>query len=255
MPILNRDGAALYYEVHGGEGPALLLTHGFMCTSEIWAPQIEVLSSHFKLIVWDLRGHGRTVAPDDPAQYSDDAVAADMAALLDHVGAEAAIIGGHSLGGYLSLVFHLRYPERVRALLIVASGPGFRDDAARAQWNARAIRKAERFEREGLREGEAEGYVHRTGAKGLALAARGMVAQRDSSVLEHLPAIEVPSLIVVGVNDAPFQASAEYMRQKISGAEKVAIPGASHNVNCDQPRLFNDAVLGFLGNTGLLPMV
>jgi len=252
MPILNRDGTALYYEVHG-EGPVLLLTHGFMCTSETWAPQIAALSRHFKVIVWDLRGHGRTVAPDDPAQYSGEAAAADMAALLDHAGAESAIIGGHSLGGYLSLVFHLRHPERVRALLIIASGPGFRDDAARAQWNARAIRKAERFERDGLREGEAEGYVHHMGAKGLALAARGMVAQRDGRVIETLSAIKVPSLIVVGENDTPFLGSAEYMSQKIPGAEKVAIANAGHNVNADQPRLFDDAVLGFLGSRGLLP--
>ncbi len=100
MPLLNRNGTALYYEVHG-EGPALLLTHGFMCTSQMWAPQIEALSRHFRLIVWDLRGHGRTISPDDPAQYSEAAAAADMAALLDLACAEQAIVGGHSLGGYL----------------------------------------------------------------------------------------------------------------------------------------------------------
>jgi pimeloyl-ACP methyl ester carboxylesterase len=241
MPILNRDGAALYYEVHG-EGPALLLTHGYTCTSEMWAPQIDVLSRHFKLIIWDLRGHGRSIAPDDPAQYSAEAATADMAALLDQVGARQAILGGHSLGGYLSLVF-----------LLIDTGPGFRDDAARAQWNARAIRKAERLESEGLRDAEAAGTAHRMGAKGLALAARGMVAQRDGQVIENLSNVRVPALVIVGAEDRDFLAAADTMSRKIPGAQKAVIPCAGHDANSDQPKLFNDAVLAFLGNTGLLP--
>ncbi len=153
---------------------------------------------------------------------------------------------------YLSLVFQLSRPERVRALLLVDTGPGFRDGEARAQWNARAIGKAARLEREGLRDGEAAGTVHGMGAKGLALAARGMVAQRDGRVIENLSNVGVPSLVVVGAQDTSFLAAAEYMRRKIPGAAKAAIPGAGHNPNIDQPKLFNDAVLEFLGDNGLL---
>jgi pimeloyl-ACP methyl ester carboxylesterase len=251
MPILNRNGVALYYEVRG-EGPTLLLTHGFMCTSEIWAPQIEALSRHLKLIVWDIRGHGRSMAPDDPSQFSEEASVSDMAALLDGVGAQQAIVGGHSLGGYLSLMFDLSCPERVRALLLVGTGPGFRNDEARAQWNARSMRKAERLEREGLRPGESAACTHRMGAKGLALAARGIVTQRDGRVIENLPNVHVPTQIVLGENDAPFLAAADAMRQKISGARKVVIAGAGHNVNSDQPKLFNDALLEFLADNDLL---
>jgi pimeloyl-ACP methyl ester carboxylesterase len=251
MSILNRGGTAIYYEMHG-EGPALLLTHGFMCTSQMWAPQIDALSRHVRLIVWDLRGHGRTIAPDDPAQYPVEVAAADMAALLDHAGARKAIVGGHSLGGYLGLVFHLHYPERVRALLLASTGPGYRDDAARAQWNARAIRKAERLETEGLRDSEAAGIVHGMGAKGLALAARGMVVQRDGLVIENLQNMRVPSLIVVGENDTPFRPAADYMSRNIPGATKAVIPDTGHNVNIEQPKLFNDAVLEFLAGKALL---
>lgn len=246
MPTLNRDRATLYYEVHG-EGPAILLTHGFMCTSEIWAPQIDALSRRFRLIVWDLPGHGRSTVPDEPAQFSAEAATADMAALLDWTGTTQAIVGGHSLGGYLSLLFHLGHPERVRSLLLIDTGPGFRDDGARAQWNARAMRKAERLEREGLREGEATGDRHSMGATGLALAARGMVCQSDGRVIENLGKVRVPSLVIVGGNDDPFLAAADTMSRKISGSRKVVIPGAGHNVNGDQPELFNNAVMEFLG--------
>jgi pimeloyl-ACP methyl ester carboxylesterase len=251
MPSLNRNGAALYYEVHG-EGPALLLTHGFMCTSAIWAAQIDALSRHLKLIIWDIRGHGRTITSDDPGQYSEEAAVSDMAALVDEVGARNAIVGGHSLGGYLSLMFHLNWPERVRALLLIGTGPGFRNDEARAQWNARAVRKAERLENEGLRDGEAADYVHRMGAKGLALAARGIVTQRDGRVIEHLPHVHVPCLVVLGENDTSFLAAADAMSQKVTGARKAVIADAGHNVNSDQPKLFNDAVLEFLREKNLL---
>jgi pimeloyl-ACP methyl ester carboxylesterase len=66
MPKLNRDGVEIYYEVHG-EGPALLLTHGFSSTSQMWAGQVEPFSRHFKLITWDMRGHGQSDYPADPA--------------------------------------------------------------------------------------------------------------------------------------------------------------------------------------------
>ena len=86
MPKINRDGVDIYYEVHGS-GPPLLLTHGYSSTSAMWQGQIEALSKHHRLVLWDMRGHGRSDYPDDPAFYSEALTVADMAALLDEVGA------------------------------------------------------------------------------------------------------------------------------------------------------------------------
>ena len=97
-----------------------------------------------------MRGHGQSDYPDDPAAYSEALTVADMAALLDAVGARSAIVGGLSLGGYMSLAFYRAHPERVRALLIIDTGPGFKKDDARDAWNRRAHDTADRFEREGL---------------------------------------------------------------------------------------------------------
>jgi pimeloyl-ACP methyl ester carboxylesterase len=83
-------------------------------------------------------------------------------------------------------------------------------------------------------------------ATGLARAARGMLTQRDARVIEVLPEIKVPSLVVVGADDAPFLAASDYMAAKIPGAKKVVIPAAGHAVNIDQPQAFVDAVLPFL---------
>jgi pimeloyl-ACP methyl ester carboxylesterase len=249
MAKLDRDGVGLYYEVHG-EGPVILLTHGYSATSQMWRGQIEPLSRRHKLVLWDMRGHGRSDDPADPAAYSEAATIADMAALLDAVGADRAVVGGLSLGGYMSLAFHRKHSRRVRALLIIDTGPGFRKEAARDAWNQRALETARSFETEGLsrlksRSKEMATSVHRN-ALGLARAARGMLTQRDASVIDSLPAIAVPSLVVVGAEDKPFLAAADYMAAKIPGALKVVVPAAGHAVNLDQPEAFNAAIARFL---------
>jgi len=249
MPKLNRDGVNIHYEVHGS-GPPLLLTHGYSSTSAMWQGQIEALSKHHKLVLWDMRGHGRSDYPADPGAYSEALTVADMAALLDEIGAPSAIIGGLSLGGYMSLAFYRAHPERVRALLIIDTGPGFKKHDAREAWNKRAHETGERFEREGLAvlksaSRERSEVSHRD-ASGLARAARGMLTQRDARVIELLPDIKVPSLIVVGADDTPFLAASDYMAAKIPAALKVVIPAGGHAVNIDQPQAFIDAVLPFL---------
>jgi len=249
MPKLERDGVNIHYEIHGS-GPPLLLTHGYSSTSAMWQGQVAALSKHHTLILWDMRGHGHSDYPDDAAAYSEALTVGDMAALLDRVGAARAIVGGLSLGGYMSLAFYRAYPQRVRALLIIDTGPGFKKDEAREAWNRRAHETGDRFEREGLAvlksaSPERSSVVHRD-ALGLARAARGMLTQRDAAVIESLPLIKVPALVVVGADDTPFLAASDYMAAKIPGAQKVVIPAAGHAVNIDQPQAFLDAVLPFL---------
>jgi pimeloyl-ACP methyl ester carboxylesterase len=253
MPKLNRDSVNIYYEVHG-EGPVILLSHGYSATSQMWRGQTEPLSKTHKLVIWDMRGHGQSDYPDDPAAYSEAATVADMAALLDTVDAEKAVIGGLSLGGYMSLAFNRDHPERVAALLIIDTGPGYRSDEAREGWNQNALRTAERYERDGLgHQAQASPEVrmsqHRN-AEGLAKAARGMLTQRDAGVINSLPTIKVPSIVVVGENDKPFLNAADYMAAKIPEAKKVVIPGAGHSANIDQPEAFNVAITRFLAAVG-----
>ena len=262
MPFLPRPSdVTIYYTTHG-TGPPLLLTHGFSSTSSMWSAQIPTLSQTHTLILWDMRGHGQSSYPSDPTLYSEAHTIADMAALLDHIcggggggggggGADTpAIIGGLSLGGYMSLAFHRTFPQRVRALLIIDTGPGFKQGAARDKWNAYARETGDRFDRDGLgplaeMSPERRLVSHRD-ATGLALAARGMLAQRDASVIDSLPGIRVPALVVVGADDRPFLAASEYMAKKIPGARKAVVPNAGHAVNIDQPEAFIEAVLPFL---------
>jgi pimeloyl-ACP methyl ester carboxylesterase len=250
MPYLDRNGVGIYYETHG-RGPPLLLTHGYAADAQMWAPQRDAIGEHFTLILWDMRGHGRSDYPEDQAQYSEPATVADMAALLDAAEAPSAIIGGFSLGGYMSLAFQLAFPHRTDALLIVDTGPGYKNDAARAQWNARALETAARFEIEGLgpnfgASAERRASAHRSAA-GLVRAGRGMLTQKDARVINSLPDIRAPALVLVGADDAPFLNAADYMAAKIPGAQKAVIANAGHAANMDQPSAFNEAVLRFLG--------
>lgn len=254
MAKLNRGGVALHYQIEG-EGPVLLLTHGYSATGEMWRGQVAAFKDRYRVITWDMRGHGHSDYPADPAAYSEAATVADMAALLDEAGARRAIVGGLSLGGYMSLAFQLAHPERVRGLLIIDTGPGYKNDEARGGWNRNALRTAERYESEGLArlaDGSPEmRQSHHRDATGLALAARGMLAQRDARVISGLPQIAVPSIVVVGANDTPFLAASDYMASKIPGAKKVVIADAGHAANLDQPEAFNAAILSFLAEADL----
>jgi pimeloyl-ACP methyl ester carboxylesterase len=248
MPYLDRGGVRLYYVDHGS-GPAVLLTHGYTATLRMWDPQVDALADRFRFIRWDLRGHGHSDSPDDPRAYSHDATVADMAALLDACGARRAVVGGLSLGGFMSLEFYLAHPERVAALMLFDTGPGYKKAEGRAQWNQLAESYAVRFERQGLAalgDGSEVRITKHRSAQGLAHAARGILAQRDAAVIESLTHIKVPTLLLAGANDKPFLAGMDYMAAKIPNATMVRIPDAGHAPNLEQPAAFNAAVLSFL---------
>jgi len=242
---LDRDGVAIHYEVHG-QGPAILLSHGYSATCRMWNGQIAALRDRYQVIVWDMRGHGESDYPADPAAYSEAATVAEMAAILHACGIQRAVIGGLSLGGYMSLAFHKTHAAMTRALMIFDTGPGFRNAEAREAWNQRA----DDLDARGLAalgtSDEVRMSLHRD-ATGLAGAARGMLTQRDDSIIASLETIAVPSLVLVGSNDTNFLAATDYMARKIPGAAKVVIQDAGHASNLHQPAAFNRAVESFLG--------
>lgn len=248
MPHLTRDGVRIYYEDHG-QGLPILLSHGFGASTGMWQGQIDTFKHAYRLIPWDMRGHGQSDSPEAQALYSHQHTVEDMRAILDHLHLDQAVIAGHSLGGFMSLLFHGHYPQRVRALLLQGCGPGYRNTEARAQWNARTEQRAQTLQTQGLAAlgGGAEVRVSRqSSAMGLAQAARGILAQVDARAIDSLPHIAVPTLVIAGDGDTPFLNGTHYMASRIPGATEVIIANAGHGANVEQPEVFNQAVRRFL---------
>jgi pimeloyl-ACP methyl ester carboxylesterase len=186
------------------------------------------------MIRWDMRGHGRSETPDDSSCFSQDLTVADMAALLDHLGVERAIIAGHSLGGFMTLRFQATYPDRVIGLILQGTGPGFRNADAREKCGHAVL------------SGGAEvGESHQGSAKGLANAARGMLTHVDAKVIDNLSNIDVPTIIIVGANDANFIGAGEYMNKKVKDTMHFVIADAGHGCNVEQPEQVNNALAEF----------
>ena len=251
MLRLHRDRLDLVFNVSGVRSAAspLLLTHGFAATSQMFAGNIAALAQQHLVITWDLRGHGRSGAPDDPSLYTVPLVLDDMLALLDQLDVERATLVGHSVGGFLSLEFALAHPDRIDGLVLVDTGPGFRRDEARDGWNAMAERYAISLTERGLdgipASAELSAGAHRS-VTGLIHFARGVLTQRDASVLNGLPTIAVPTLVVVGAQDSNFISGSEYMAAKIPNARLVVVPDAGHAPNIDRPDVFDRRVQEFL---------
>jgi pimeloyl-ACP methyl ester carboxylesterase len=249
MPFLERGDARIHYELHGDptERPPLLLTHGFSASGRMWQRNVDTFGADREVLTWDMRGHAGSDSPADASAYGVEQSVEDMLMLLDVIDAPRAVLGGMSLGGYLSLAFHARHPARVAALILVDTGPGFRRDEPRERWNAFAERTAVALDRGGLgalRPG-AEVGEHRD-VRGLAFTARLVMAQRDAHVIDSLERIAVPTLVVVGALDTDFLGAADYMATKIPGARKVVLDGAGHAANVEAAEAFNAAVREFL---------
>lgn len=249
MPFLRRGSVRLHYESHGNptDRAPLLLSHGFSASDRMWDRNVRALSGDREVLTWDMRGHGRSDSPTEPRKYGVEQSVEDMLALLDVLDRPRAVLGGMSLGGYLSLAFHVRHPERVAALILIDTGPGFRRDEPRQQWNAFAERTAAALERDGFAALSASPEVgkHRD-VIGLAHTARLVMAQRDARVIDSLERIAVRALVVVGALDTNFLSAADYMAARIPRARKVVLERAGHAANIEAAEAFNAAVRQFL---------
>jgi pimeloyl-ACP methyl ester carboxylesterase len=261
------DGVRLYAEAHGTGSPPILLSCALNTTHENWRPQVgPFVAAGYRVLLWDYRGHGRSDAPEDPSAYSMERVVEDLEQVLDAFAPGVpAVVGGLSFGGLASLHFALRRPERVRALLLVDSGPGFKNPEAQKRWEESVERTASFLERKGpgalVASRAAESLVGRRPELPAAqAAARAIAAQRAHglahfgrrvaapapSVIDALSGIAAPALIAVGEHDAAYLRSAEVMAAKLPNAESVTIPDAGHIVNIERSEAFDAVVLGFL---------
>jgi pimeloyl-ACP methyl ester carboxylesterase len=194
--------------VRRGQGPPLVLLHGMGSTSATWDACAALLEDRYTVVTFDLLGHGRSPVPDDPAEYTRDAALADLDDVLADLD-EPAVLVGHSLGGYLALAHAATRPGAARGVVVLNTGPGFRDEAKREEWNARSRRNAHRF--------------------GVPVQAAELNLQHDGVVMDRLSEMAVPTLVLAGEDDRPEYAGAgRYLARKMPRCRFVSLPGGGH---------------------------
>jgi len=264
MPKSKANGIELYYELHGPEtAPVLALSNGILMSTASWAFQTPAFSKHYRLLLYDCRGQWQSDHPDGP--YSMELHADDLAALLDALGIERAHIGGISYGGEVAQAFALKYPARVRSLILADTvsevGPELR--MVVESWMAPA------------RAGDAPGFFNATvpwnfapefirANPALLENARRRYALLDfpavirlcecflgMDLTERLGEIKAPTCIVAGERDLiKGPAYAEILRRAIPHAELHLVRGAGHAVCWERGNEFNTIILGFLAQHG-----
>ncbi|MQF48548.1 alpha/beta fold hydrolase [SAR202 cluster bacterium AC-647-N09_OGT_505m] len=262
MPSVRVNNVDIAYDDRGsGDGPPLLLVHGFPLDKRMWEPQVQALTGEFRIITADLRGHGESQVT--PGPYTMDLLADDLKGLMDALSLQSVVLGGFSMGGYAVFSFYRKYPERVHSLMLLDTRPQpDSDDAKKGREDM-----AQLAEREGAGP-IAERLIPRLLApdtvanrqdvvdkvrtmitqcpvEGIAGDLRGMALREDSSDL--LSKIDVPTLIVVGDQDAITPpAESHMMASIINGATVVEVSGSGHLSNLENPDEFNHAIHDFL---------
>ncbi len=262
---MTRSAVRLHVEAHG-EGPVVVLQHGFGGSARNWGGQVRALRDHHRVIVFDARGHARSEAPEDPEAYRPECFVGDWADLVErHAPGERVVAGGLSMGAGVALRFALERPDRVRGLVLAAPPPGRAAEAGGNDW---ATGFADAIEREGLEAaGERYAWGERSGldAAGarlvrqgflehpphaLAFTLRHLLAKQPpvSALGPELAASPIPALIVVGSEDRMSLAVARELAETMPDARLEVAPGVGHVVNLAARDLFDRVLREFLND-------
>lgn len=255
-------GVRLHFDVHGREGPYLLLVHGFLSSRAHWLLNLEGLGAFCRPVVIELLGHARSPSPEDPAPYSADAYVAQFESIRQTLGAGSWFICGQSLGAALTLRYALDHPDRVIAQVFTNSNSAL----ASAEWADRVIPIMEAQARQLEREGRAalDNHPFRpTRSRRLPAAAKdALIADYAlhnplgiartarhtipfSSVRDRVADTRVPTLLVAGDREEGFREQRDFAKQTIPGIS-VAHLNTGHAVNIEAAPAFNAAVTEFL---------
>lgn len=212
-----------------GTGDPLVLTHGFGDSQETWTELRPILSQRYETWSWDLLGHGRSARPTSASAYSLQVALTDLESVIGAVEGDVVLIG-HSLGGYLAQYRCVGSLERVRALVLIATGPGFRSHAKRKRWNDYVHEGAGRFDAPD--------------------AALRMAEMHDDHVMANLENLTVPVLQICGQRDAQYHGALEVLEERVPSVESTIVPGAAHHVHRSHAPEVGARILAFLEQLG-----
>lgn len=257
---IELNDVIIRYELTGPEAaPVVAMSHCLAGSMAIWNPQMDVLQEKFRVLRYDIRGHGGSSAPAE--NYTMEMLASDAISIMDALQIENVHFMGISLGGMIGQTLALRYPERVSSLILCDTTCAV-PEAARQTWEERialarekgmaalADATLERWLSARFRDNNPE-ITRRIKDIILATPVSGFVgcirAIAGFDVTDELAGLSVPSLIMVGENDpgTPVE-SARQIRDAVAGAVMVELPGAFHLSNIEAAGSFNENLTAFL---------
>lgn len=249
MQVFADDGTRIDVRIDGGkDARALVLIHGFPLTRAIWDAQADALASRFYVLRPDLRGAGKSSAPEGP--YLMERLAADIAALLDALGLERVAIAGHSMGGYVALAFARMFTERISHLALVSSR--LRADTPDEAAGRRAM--ADRVEREQSVQPVIETYVPRLFAP-RTLAERGEIVERT----REIAAANSPAGVAGTLRGMALRSPSEDIAEDFTAPMLLLTGGRDEVVGIEEARsivaAFPNGLLAVCEESGHLPMI
>jgi 3-oxoadipate enol-lactonase/4-carboxymuconolactone decarboxylase len=258
VPFSTINNRRLFYRLEGNEGkPILVLSHSIGADHAMWAPQVPDLLSHFRLLRYDIRGHGASDVPE--GDYSMEELGREVLGLVDALKISEFAFCGLSLGGAIGQWLAIHAADRLSRLVLASTSPQF---GPRANWDARRKAVLEGgmaavidlamqrfFSPETLTRGDAYAQSVRSVILGTdPIGYAGCCAAlRDMDHTQVLPQIRIPTLVIVGDRDVatPWSGHGEKLAREIPGAQALRLP-AAHLSNLERPRSFTAALFNFL---------
>jgi pimeloyl-ACP methyl ester carboxylesterase len=265
MPqVTTDDHVKLFYE-EAGEGLPIIFVHEFAGDRRSYETQMRYFSRRYRCIAYNARGYPPSDVPENLAMYSQERARDDIRSMLDGLEIDKAHVVGISMGGFATLHFGMRYPDRARSLVIGGCGYGA-DPGHRSQFQQEAEHAAQMFDRLGMGEGakryalgatrvqlqnkDSRGWqefvdqMAEHSARGSANTLRGVQKQRPSlyDLVGEMKKIAIPTLVMAGDEDDPCLEASVLMKRAITTAGLAILPKTGHALNLEEPALFNSLV-------------
>ncbi len=272
MPMKYVINGVQYHVDTWGTGFPLLLLHGFTGNSEGWKEFAPFWKDHSKTIALDIIGHGKSGSPPDIGHYQIEESAAVINSLLEKMEIGKIDVLGYSMGGRLALTFAVKYPEKVRTLILESASPGLRTEKERHERRIQDKKLSKRIRQEGIKNfidyweniplfQSQKSLPEKIRARirsqrlansidGLANSLNGMGTGAQPSWWDGLAHLEMPVLLITGELDQKFCRIAEEMSKILPNVHWKTAEGAGHAIHVEKPELFGTIVSGFLSHTG-----
>jgi pimeloyl-ACP methyl ester carboxylesterase len=269
MPhAVTDDGVRLYFE-EAGSGTPVIFVHEFAGDHRSWEPQIRHFARRYRCIVYNARGYPPSDVPESTSSYSQNRAADDIRSVLDHLKIDRAHVVGLSMGGFATLHFGFRHPDRALSLCVAGCGYGAEREE-REKFRGEAVVIAEQLREKGMPH-FAERYAYgptrvqfeNKDPRGFAEFKR-MLAEHDPlgaantqlgvqrerpslyDLAEEMKRLTVPTLILTGDEDWPCLAPGIFMKRHIASAALAVMPSSGHTINLEEPDEFNRIVGTFI---------